>query len=181
MIESVLFWTCAACAVGGAVGAATVRNLFHAALLLGLSLVGVAALYLFLEAAYLACVQVVVYVGGILVLVLFATLFSADVRGVVQRTPVWLRLAGGGSALLSFAVALRLLQVTAQNAIGLQHQRGNTGGSDTLMAESGTIGDLLIGPWLVPFLATGVLLTVALVGAVATVKRYRRPAEVPRG
>jgi NADH:ubiquinone oxidoreductase subunit 6 (subunit J) len=171
VIELLLFLVAAACAALGALGAATVRNLFHAALLLGLSLVGVAGLYLFLEAEWLACVQVVVYVGGILVLVLFATLFSADVRGLVQRTPVWLRLLGGGSALLSGAVAVRLLQVTLQHGRSLDHVRGAGDGTG-----DGTIGDLLVGPWLVPFLTAGLLLTIALVGAVATVKRFRRPA-----
>src|SRR6185503_13663619 len=104
VIETLLFWTCGLCVCIGALGAATVRNLFHAALLLGLSLVGVAGLYLFLGAHWLACVQVVVYVGGILVLILFSTLFSADVMGLVQRTPWLLRIAGGLGALLSAVV-----------------------------------------------------------------------------
>jgi NADH:ubiquinone oxidoreductase subunit 6 (subunit J) len=180
VIETALFWLCAAAAVGGAAGAATVRNLFHAAMLLGLSLVGVAAMYLFLEAAYLACVQVVVYVGGILVLVLFATLFSADVRGIVQRAPIWLRWLGGGSALVTAAVAVRLVQVMLQHAVALDHRRGATGGGEGALPGGGAIGDLLMGPWLVPFLATSVLLTIALVGAVATVKRFRTPAGSPR-
>ena len=53
MIELFLFWTCCLAAIAGALGAAVVRNLFHAALLLGLSLAGVAGLYLFLEAGAL--------------------------------------------------------------------------------------------------------------------------------
>ncbi|MGB3965550.1 MAG: NADH-quinone oxidoreductase subunit J, partial [Planctomycetota bacterium] len=85
MIGTLLFVVCAVVAIVGALGAALVRNLFHGALLLGLCLLGTAGLYLFLEQQWLACVQVVVYVGGILVLILFATLFSADVRGVVQQ------------------------------------------------------------------------------------------------
>ena len=83
MIADGLFLACALLAVVGGVMAATVRNLFHAALLLGLCLLGVAGLYLFLEQAWLACVQVIVYIGGILVLILFATLFSSDITGLV--------------------------------------------------------------------------------------------------
>lgn len=190
MIELVLFWSCCLCAIAGALGAALVRNLFHAALLLGLALLGVAGLYLFLEAAYVACVQVIVYVGGILVLVLFATLFSSDVMGAVQRTPGWLRVAGTVGALLAGAVAVRLAQVAMQYASALERSRGPTGvpdvigGGDALRAGNGPapresawqIGDLLTGPWFVPFMAAGFLLTVALVGAVATVRRFRRPA-----
>jgi NADH:ubiquinone oxidoreductase subunit 6 (subunit J) len=183
VIETVLFWTCCLCAIAGALLAATVRNLFHAALLLGLSLVGVAGLYLFLEAQWLACVQVVVYVGGILVLVLFATLFSSDVMGAVQRTPVWLRAVGTLGALLAGAVAVRLLQTAMQAAHGLELARGATGVADTIDGDAGTgtIGDLLTSAWMVPFLAAGLLLTVALVAAVATVQRFRRPPEAARG
>jgi NADH-quinone oxidoreductase subunit J len=178
-IELPLFWACCLCAIAGALGAAVVRNLFHAALLLGLSLVGVAGLYLFLEASYVACVQVVVYVGGILVLMLFATLFSSDVMGAVQRTPSWLRTFGMVGALLSGLVGIRLAQEAMQSATALTHERGRTGVPDVIGGDAGggaAIGDLLTGPWVVPFLAAGVLLTVALVAAVATVQRFRRPA-----
>lgn len=180
MIELLLFLVCASCAVAGAVGGALVRNLFHAAMLLGLSLVGVAGLYLFLEAHWLACVQVVVYVGGILVLVLFATLFSADVMGLVQRTSRPLRLAGGLGALLALAVAVRLLQVVTANAANLALQR-SASAPDVIDGDPATaIGDLLVTSWYVPFLAAGLLLTVALVAAVATVQRFRRPTEGSR-
>ena len=191
MIELLLFLICAGCAAAGAVGAALVRNLFHAAMLLGLALVGVAGLYLFLEAHWLACVQVVVYVGGILVLVLFATLFSADVMGAVQRASWPLRLAGGVGAVLGLAVAARLIQVVLANARALDERRAATGvpnvidggapASDSAAAGTSAIGDLLVSSWYVPFLATGFLLTVALVAAVATVQRFRRPTEAGRG
>ncbi|MBL8753357.1 MAG: NADH-quinone oxidoreductase subunit J, partial [Planctomycetes bacterium] len=95
MIASCLFVAAGAMAIVGALGAALVRNLFHASLLLGLSLLGTAGLYLFLEQHWLACVQVVVYVGGILVLILFATLFSADVLGAVQKRSAAALAAGG--------------------------------------------------------------------------------------
>lgn len=180
MMERLLFWTCCLCAIAGAVGAAAIRNLFHGALMLGLSLVGTAALYLFLESAWLACVQVVVYVGGILVLILFATLFSADVMGTVQRTPLWLKVTGIAGAVMAAIAGVRLVQVAMQSARRLEHARSPTGTFDAIEGEH-PIGDLLTGPWAVPFLAAGALLTVALVGAVATVKRFRRTAGVANG
>lgn len=177
MIETLLFFCCGLCACVGAFGAATVRNLFHGALLLGLALVGVAGLYLFLEAQWLACVQVVVYVGGILVLVLFATLFSADVMGHVQRTPWPLRLAGSVGALLAAIVAARLAQVVLAHAASLDRTRSQPGMPDVIDGDSTSIGDLLLSSWYVPFLAAGLLLTLALVAAVATVQRFRRPMQ----
>jgi NADH:ubiquinone oxidoreductase subunit 6 (subunit J) len=181
VIEALLFLVCALLAIGGAIGAATVRNLFHAALLLGLSLAGVAALYLFLEASYLACVQVIVYIGGILVLILFATLFSADIMGRVQRAPAALRAAGIAGAVLAAAIAVRLAQVAIEHGRNLGQARTPPGSVPDVIGHGGGIGDLLVGTWLVPFLAAGFLLTVALVGSVATVKRFRAPPEAQRG
>jgi NADH:ubiquinone oxidoreductase subunit 6 (subunit J) len=174
MIELFLFWTCCLAAIAGALGAAVVRNLFHAALLLGLSLAGVAGLYLFLEASYLACVQVIVYIGGILVLTLFATLFSSDIMGKLQRTPVWLRVGGLVGAALAAVVAGRLAQLAVNHAAGLGRTRSQPGTVPDAIDGTDAIGDLLVGGWLVPFLLASVLLTAALVGAVAIVKRYRR-------
>lgn len=172
MTGSALFTLCAAMAVGGAFGAALIRNLFHAALLLGLCLFGCAGLYLLLEQTWLACVQVVVYIGGILVLVLFATLFSADVMGTVQRRSALQIALGSVASLLCGAVATRLAS-GALSRVG--DRRALPGMADPLAGEHDTIGDLLTGEWFVPFLAAGVLLTAALVGSVATVQRFRRP------
>ena len=174
MIENILFWTCCLVTITGALGAATMRNLFHAALMLGLCLAGVAGLYLFLEASYLACIQVIVYVGGILVLVLFATLFSSDIKGAVQRTPLWLRLSGLVGAGLAALVAGRLAQIAIAHAANLDRTRSQPGQLPDVIDGTRAIGDLLVGPWLVPFLVAAMLLTAALVGAVAIVKRYRR-------
>lgn len=178
MIEHILFWTCCTAAVIGAIGAATLRNLFHAALFLGLSLVGVAGLYLFLESSYLACIQVIVYLGGILVVTLFATLFSSDIMGRVQMAPWWLRLAGLAGAGLATMVAARLAVVAMQHAAELSQVRTAPGTlPDVISGQTNAIGDLLIGSWLVPFLVAGLLLTVALVAAVATVRRFRARTE----
>lgn len=179
MIETLLFWICGGLTIAGAVGAATVRNLFHAALLLGLCLAGVAGLYLFLEAHYLACIQVVVYLGGILVLVLFATLYSADLLGAVQRTPAWVRLAGATGTALAALVAMRLAEVAISVSLDLDRQRSPPGTAPDPIDGGRAIGDLLIGDWLVAFLAAGVLLTAALVGAVSVVRRHRGPPRVP--
>ncbi len=173
MIETFLFVVSSLLAIAGAIGAALVRNLFHASLLLGLCLLGIAGLYLFLEQHWLACVQVVVYIGGILVLILFATLFSADVMGAVQRRSPALLAAGGLAAVLASAVVVRLALAgrSAADARPAGDMRPDAFEGDTF-----TVGDLLMGDWFVPFFAAGLLLTVALVGSVVIVQRFRRPA-----
>ena len=180
MIEHALFWIAGFAVIAGALGAATVRNLFHAGLLLGLCLAGVAALYLFLEAPYLACVQVIVYIGGVLVLVLFATLFSADILGTAARTPLGLRVASLVGAGLVVLVSVRLSMTALAIGPDLATKR-TTPTPDAIAAPGASVADLLLGPWLVPFLLAGVLLTLALVGSVATVRRYRRPAPARAG
>lgn len=181
MIELVLFWACCLTAMAGALGAAVVRNLFHAALLLGLCLAGVAGLYLFLEASYLACIQVIVYIGGILVLMLFATLFSSDIMGALQRTPLWLRITGLAGAALAAVVAGRLSQIAIAHAANLGQTRSQPGALPDVIDGTRAIGDLFVGSWLAAFLIAGMLLTAALVGAVSIVRRYRHPPEAPRG
>lgn len=182
MIEQVLFLACCLAAVIGAIGAALLRNLFHSALQLGLCLAGTAGLYLFLEQSYLACLQIVVYLGGVLVLVLFATLFSADVMGLVQRTPLWLRALGTAGACVTAVVAVQLARAVVAHGHDLLTARAATGhADDPISGDSSAIGELFVGPWLLPFLMAGFLLTVALVAAVATVRRFRRPLEASRG
>ena len=66
----------AAVLVGSSLGAVTVRDVWHAALLLGVSLVTVAALYVTLAAEFLAAIQVLVYVGGVLILITFAVMLT---------------------------------------------------------------------------------------------------------
>ncbi|MBL9079081.1 MAG: NADH-quinone oxidoreductase subunit J [Planctomycetes bacterium] len=172
MIALVSFAASAALAVVGALLAASVRNLLHAALLLGVSLFGTAGLYLFLGQPWLACVQVVVYIGGILVLILFATLFSSDITGSGQRAPRALWFAALGTALTTALAAWRLVRGGVE---ALAARRGGEPVVPPAVGSTDAIGDLLLGAWFAPFFLAGVLLTVALVAAVAIVQRHRRP------
>ena len=63
--------------VGSALLVVTVRNIVHAAFSLMVTLFGVAGLYVFLQADFLAATQVIVYVGGILVLILFGVMMTS--------------------------------------------------------------------------------------------------------
>jgi NADH:ubiquinone oxidoreductase subunit 6 (subunit J) len=65
----------------GAVWVVTLRNLFRAALSLGLVLLGVAGLFVLLEAEFLAFAQILVYVGAVLTLIIFAVMLTAKLQG----------------------------------------------------------------------------------------------------
>src|SRR5436305_6025981 len=104
-LSTFVFWLIALLTIGSAVMTVTARNILHAGFALCLTFLGVAGLYVFLHADFVAAVQLIVYVGGILVLIMFAIMFSSN---VVEDTAEGGRsklgmLAGGLSALLVFA------------------------------------------------------------------------------
>ena len=142
----------------GALGAVTSRNLFHAALFLVLSFIGVAGFYILLEAEFLAMVQLLVYVGAISILIIFAVMLSRRMMSpeVKTRNEQWawgLVAAVVLFAILSF-ILLRVAWPVAEISL-----------PDELMTE---LGRALVDPgqYLLIFEVASVLLLVALVGAV---------------
>jgi len=77
--------------LGAALAVVTSRNLFHSALFMILSFVGVAGLYVLLEAGFLAAVQILVYVGAISILIVFAIMLTRRLmaKDLVQRNAQW--------------------------------------------------------------------------------------------
>jgi NADH-quinone oxidoreductase subunit J len=73
--ETLAFLLFALVTVGAALGVVLVRDVWHSALLLGVALLSVAVHYVMLQAEFLAAMQVLVYVGGVLVLITFAVMF----------------------------------------------------------------------------------------------------------
>jgi NADH:ubiquinone oxidoreductase subunit 6 (subunit J) len=172
--STLLFWPVVALVAAGGIGAAVARNLVYAALALGLCLSGVGGLYLFLQAEYLAVVQMIVYVGGILILILFGVMFSRDVLGHSTR-PGW------GSRILACTAGALVLGVAARLAFlvpslasnGLSSIRTPVDSWDGQISSQSSfhLGDVLLGGWLVPFLVVAVLLTVVLVAALGLVRK----------
>ena len=80
LFQDVVFWVLSVVAVGAALGVVLVRDLFRAALLLALVFVAVAGFFVLLSAEFLATVQVLIYVGAISVLFIFAVMLTQDVR-----------------------------------------------------------------------------------------------------
>lgn len=133
----------------------TLRNVFHAALALVGTFFGVAALYLMLEAEFLAVVQVLIYIGAIAVLILFAIMLT---RGLM-RTPdsninrqwAWAALA---VATLFIGLLLIILQVPwVQNRTSITADL------------TPNLGTLLLTTYVLPFEVVSVLLLAALIGA----------------
>jgi NADH:ubiquinone oxidoreductase subunit 6 (subunit J) len=142
--------------LGAALAVVTSKNLFHSALFLVLSFIGVAGLYVLLEAGFLAAVQIMVYVGAISILIIFAIMLTRRLmaKDLVQRNAQW-----GISAL----VALLLFAV-----LGFVLLRVNWPVVEaTVPYESISIlGQELMSTYVLPFEVASVLLLVALVGSI---------------
>lgn len=81
LAEWLAFGLFAAILLGSSLGAVLVRDVWHSALLLGVALVSVAAHYVMLQAEFVAAIQILVYVGGVLVLITFAVMLTESESG----------------------------------------------------------------------------------------------------
>ena len=158
-LKNFIFYGFALMTVGSALLVVTVRNIVHAAFSLMVTLFGVAGLYVFLQADFLAATQVIVYVGGILVLILFGVMMTSgrlEMRIHIERGQL---LLGG---IVSLALLTLLLTVIANTPVW----KNLTDDGTELPPTTEKIGELILaGPFLLPFEVVSVLLLVALIGA----------------
>ena len=158
-LTNFIFYGFALMTVGSALLVVTVRNIVHAAFSLMVTLFGVAGLYVFLQADFLAATQVIVYVGGILVLILFGVMMTSgrlEMRIHIER----------GQLLLGGIVALALLTLLLTVIANTPVWKNRTDDGTVLSPTTERIGELILdGPFLLPFEVVSVLLLVALIGA----------------
>jgi NADH-quinone oxidoreductase subunit J len=159
--EQILFLIVAGATLGSAVMVVTTRNLVHAALWLVSTLFGVAVIFALLNAGFLAVVQVVVYIGAIAILFIFAVMLTR--RDLRDDTPQMNKNWPLGALLVvlifgGLAFMLRSWSGFSKAAPDLPS------GFDAL----GRLGEALISPqaFVLPFEVASVLLLAALVGAV---------------
>ena len=77
-LESIAFGLFAIVTVGSALGVVVLRDVWHSALMLGVALLSVAVHYVMLRAEFIAAMQVLVYVGGVLILISFAVMLTRE-------------------------------------------------------------------------------------------------------
>lgn len=87
LYESIAFALFAIVTLGSSLGVVIVRDVWHSALLLGVSLMSVAVFFVMLQAPFLAAMQVLVYVGGVLVLITFAVMLTRREEPDTEVTP----------------------------------------------------------------------------------------------
>lgn len=184
--QDVVFWILSIAAIAAALGVVLVRDLFRSALLLAVVFVAVAGFFALLSAEFLAVVQVLIYVGAISVLFIFAVMLTRNVPEGNQPNRLQL------PAVMFPALLLAALVVTAvatdwqpipaeerERAALTQTQAVGAADGETLaaagfpVATDGTaaqpegLAELLIGRFVLPFEAVSLLLLAALIGGLA--------------
>ncbi|MCC3652348.1 NADH-quinone oxidoreductase subunit J [Streptomyces sp. S07_1.15] len=159
--------------LGAAVVTVTTRQLVHAALWLVVALGGLAVEYLLLTAEFIAWVQVLIYVGSVVVLLLFGLMLT---RAPIGRSPD----ADSGNRPVALAVA----SVAAVTLVWVVADAFRTTWIDLGGPARGSTeasGRMLFSHWVLPFEALSVLLLAALVGAIVLSRRNGTPATPPAG
>ncbi|GAA2248636.1 NADH-quinone oxidoreductase subunit J [Streptomyces amakusaensis] len=152
--------------LGAAVMTVTTRQLVHAALWLVVALGGLAVEYLLLTAEFIAWVQVLIYLGSVVVLLLFGLMLTKAPIGHSPdadsgNRPVALAVAGAAAAALVWVV------VDAFRTSWIDLDGPAQGSTDT-------VGAILFRHWVLPFEALSVLLLAALVGAIVLSRKHAK-------
>jgi NADH-quinone oxidoreductase subunit J len=152
-------------AVVGAAAALTLRNLVHCVLALVLAFVGLAGLFLQLDAQFIGFAQILVYVGAVAILIVFAVLLTRGTESTSQSSvsPSWI--VSGIVAAAVFGVLAWTIRssVTSRHPLPPQPE-----------ATVKQIGDALMSSFALPLEVIGLLLTAALVGAVTIAMRDKQ-------
>jgi len=189
LFQDVVFWILSVMAVVGALGVVLVPDLFRAALLLIVVFIAVAGFFILLSAEFLAVVQVLIYVGAIAILIIFAVMLTRDVQH--GNLPNRMQLPAAVLAALLFAALVAVAVDTQWEFLPAEQQErvdlvqtsavttltgdvlteaGITGPEEQSEVQNAGLADLLVSDYVLPFEAVSVLLLAALIGALVLVR-----------
>ncbi|HWQ55308.1 MAG TPA: NADH-quinone oxidoreductase subunit J [Bryobacteraceae bacterium] len=167
LTDTILFYAFASLVLGGAILTVTRRSAVHSAIFLIVSLLGVAGLYLLQHAEFLFAVQIILYVGGIMLLFLFVIMLvnldqAAQERQFSRQWPLSLACVMVVGAQVTYFVykGAGAFQLAAPKATPAQ------GAGNTEM-----LADVLFSEYLLPFELASILLLAAVVGSVVMAKK----------
>ncbi|MBC7813607.1 MAG: NADH-quinone oxidoreductase subunit J [Burkholderiales bacterium] len=161
--QSLTFAVFSILTLGGGAGVVYSRNLIHSALYLIVSLFGVSGLFILLSAPFLAAVQVLVYIGAIAILIIFAVMLTqsmTQMRAILNRQ-AWL------SALVMGLMFVLLVVAVIWPVFGTGGSRADIPVSD-MVATTRDLGVALVdgNQYVLPFEVASLLLTAAMIGAI---------------
>ncbi|MEO7312515.1 MAG: NADH-quinone oxidoreductase subunit J [Chitinophagaceae bacterium] len=158
-ITQIIFYILAAIIMGGAVLSVTTRKIFRSAIWLLASLVGIAGLYFWLQVEFIAAVQIVVYVGGIVVLIIFSIFLTQQSGLEMKKPPIKRTIAAVLAVLFGFALTYNLID-----------QYGFKAGDRKFDMELERIGTKMLstgqGGFALPFEVVSILLLAAMIGCI---------------
>jgi NADH-quinone oxidoreductase subunit J len=161
LFVQIIFYLFAAMTIASAAIVVFAKNLIRCAFALLFTFFGVAGLYAFLGADFLAATQMVIYVGGILVLLLFGVMLTHKLYDLNLRSETYQFFPA-----LAVAIAVFVLLATV-----LLRTRWHGGVQGNLDPTTAAIGQLLMKDYILPFEIASVLLLIALIGAAKIVRR----------
>lgn len=167
-MSEVIFFIAAIMAIAGALGVIMLRNPFYAVLSLVGHLLALAALFLLLQAQFVAAAQVVIYAGAVMVLYVFVVAYVGGDDASLGETSGALRVL---APLFAGVLFVELAVATLGSGLHAIDTRGARVGPG--YGSPGQIGELLLTKFLLPFELASILLLLAAVGAVALARRRR--------
>ena len=173
-ISTLVFWFIVILTVASSILVVTARNILHAAFSLCMAFLGVAGIYVFLHADFVAAVQLIVYVGGILVLIMFAIMFSSNVvEDTAESGRNRLAMAAGGITAFAIftAIVLMIQRLEEPLAVANRHAHVDYHATVSVAMNDTGIGHYLMGQYLLPFEVVSILLLAVLIGAVVIVRK----------
>lgn len=166
--STIIFYLLAAFTLVNAILAVSTRQIFRAAIFLLFSLIGIAGLYFWMQYEFIAAVQIVVYVGGITVLIIFSIFLTQQAGDLLQKPKPARKLFSALAAFCGFALVV--LQV---------YQHSFTGDSSQPIQPSvANIGHQMLGVnegggYALPFEVVSILLLAALIGCIVIAMRSK--------
>jgi NADH-quinone oxidoreductase subunit J len=163
-VKTAVFIVTAVAALYGAINVVIIRNVVHAALNLVITLAAVAVLYVLLAAEFIAWVQILIYVGAIVVLFLFGIMLT---HAPIGKSPALTNRLMIGPGLVAAALFAGILFYALAKHLG-------DGGTISLANSRVGIADLgadLMSSWVIPFEAVSVVLLAALIGGLVIARK----------
>ncbi len=160
-IYDIIFYLFAAVTLISAFFVVTTRNIVHSAFFLLFTFFGVAGIYVLLGADFVAIVQLIVYVGGILILLIFGVMLTNKITNVQIKTGTMQMLPAAVGVGLFAGLLLSTVVNTSWKIIPTTIPASN----------AGTIGTILLQQYVVVFELLGIILLIALLGAASIARR----------
>jgi NADH-quinone oxidoreductase subunit J len=163
------------------------RDLVHSVLWLGLALVATAGLFVTLQAEFLAAVQILLYTGGVITLMLFGVMLTRRLSGVRIEHGSSQRVRGAVLAIAAFALVAFAATQAPRSGAGSGIRSAAASASDTAGASDGTaaaaaaagtgfgdpqaLGSLILRDLMLPFEILSILLLAAMIGAIVLARK----------